>query len=84
MRRCPHCQGVLYDGRLSKCGVCGGKVPEALRFTEQEIAALDQKLSEYRAARQRAEAEAEKEDEWKKGRDGGFAGANGAVFSGGM
>ena len=68
MRRCPNCHCILYDGRLSKCGVCGGDVPESLRFTEQEVATLDHKLEEYRLARKRVEIEAEKEEAERKRR----------------
>jgi hypothetical protein len=41
--RCPACQRSLYDRRLEKCGFCGAEIPQHLRFTAQETAALDAK-----------------------------------------
>ena len=60
--RCPTCQRVLYNRRLAHCGYCGAQIPENLRFTTEEIAALDREiaeLAEQRKVRQRAAEEAE-------------------------
>ena len=60
--RCPNCQRVLYNRRLAHCGYCGAQIPENLRFTTEEIAALDREiaeLAEQRKVRQRAAEEPE-------------------------
>ena len=76
---CPSCQRVLYNRRLTHCGFCGAEIPASLRFTPEEIAALDRKMKEVeemeeqRRQRERAAAEAEKEK--ARRRDAGSAGA---------
>jgi hypothetical protein len=53
---------VLYNRRLKQCGFCGAQIPESLRFTAEETAAIDKKmadLEEKRAQRERAAAEEE-------------------------
>ena len=75
---CPSCQRVLYNRRLTHCGFCGAGIPESLRFTPEEIAALDRKMAEMeeqRRQRERAAAEAEEEKEKARRRDAGSAGA---------
>ena len=75
-QHCPSCKRVLYNRRLTHCGFCGAQIPDDLRFTPEEIAALDQRiaeLEEQRSQRERVAAEEEK-------RDGGDAGGAGAVF----
>jgi ribosomal protein L37E len=60
--RCPTCQRVLYNRRLKQCGFCGAQIPESLRFTPEEIAAIDKRmadLEEQRAQRERAATEEE-------------------------
>jgi hypothetical protein len=60
-KHCPICQKVLYNRRLVQCGFCGAPIPESLRFTTEEIAALDRKmagLEEQRQQRERAAQEA--------------------------
>ncbi len=58
---CPSCQRVLYDCRLAHCGFCGAQIPESLRFTPEEIAALDRKTAELEEQRKRRERAREKE-----------------------
>ena len=48
---CPNCQRVLYNRRLKKCGFCGTLIPEELRFTPAETAALEKKAAELEASR---------------------------------
>jgi len=55
---CPKCQRVLYNRRLKHCGFCGAPIPEELRFTAEEIAALDRQMAELEASRQQREAAA--------------------------
>jgi hypothetical protein len=52
---CPNCQRVLYNRRLKHCGFCGACIPEELRFTPEETAALDCKMAELEASRKRRE-----------------------------
>ena len=59
---CPSCQRVLYSRRLTHCGYCGAQIPEELRFTPEEIAALDQKRAELEAQRKERERLAEEEE----------------------
>ena len=69
---CPSCQRVLYNRRLSQCGFCGADIPEDLRFTTEEIAALDQEmadLEEQRKQRERAAEEARRADGGETGVD---------------
>ena len=54
---CPSCAKVLYSRRLKHCGLCGAEIPEALRFTAEEIAALDRSLAESAARRKENERE---------------------------
>jgi len=42
---------VLYNRRLTRCGFCGAIIPEELRFTPEESAALDLKMAELEASR---------------------------------
>jgi ribosomal protein L37E len=48
---CPKCQRILYNRRLKRCGFCGAPIPEELRFTPEETAALERKAAELEAAR---------------------------------
>jgi ribosomal protein L37E len=48
---CPKCQRVLYNRRLKNCGFCGAPIPEELRFTPEETAALERKAAELEASR---------------------------------
>lgn len=77
---CQSCQRVLYNRRLTHCGFCGAPIPESLRFTPEEIAALDRNMAETeerRKQRERAAAEAEEE---AGRRDAGAAGAASAAL----
>jgi hypothetical protein len=63
---------VLYNRRLAQCGFCGAAIPESLRFTTEEIAALDREaaeLDERRKQRQRAADIKEEEREQKRRAD---------------
>lgn len=46
---CPNCQRPLYNRRLTQCGFCGAPIPENLRFTPDEISALNQQEAEAEA-----------------------------------
>jgi ribosomal protein L37E len=48
---CPKCQRILYNRRLKRCGFCGAPIPEELRFTPEETAALERKAAELEAGR---------------------------------
>ncbi len=71
---CPSCQRVLYNRRLTHCGFCGAPIPQSLRFTPEEIAALDRKMAEMDQQRRERERKAAEEDEARR-RDAGDAGA---------
>ena len=63
---CPNCQRVLYNRRLENCGFCGAAIPQELRFTTEEIAALDRELAVMELFRQRrVEAEAKAGPEFR-------------------
>lgn len=64
---CSTCQREIYNRRLTHCGFCGAEIPAELRFTADEIAALDAQMAEFekeRAEHQRA-LDAEKERQQK-------------------
>lgn len=48
---CPNCQRVLYNRRLKHCGFCGASIPEELRFSPDEAAALERKMADLEASR---------------------------------
>ena len=61
---CPTCKRVLYNRRLTHCGFCGAEIPESMRFTAEETAALDRKMAELEEQRrQRERAKAKEEEE---------------------
>jgi predicted amidophosphoribosyltransferase len=60
-QQCPSCERVLYNRRLALCGYCGAEIPVDRRFTEQEIARLDQEMAELKARSEQREAEREAE-----------------------
>jgi hypothetical protein len=67
---CPACQREIYNRRLTRCGFCGAEIPADLRFSADEIAALDAQMAAFekqRAEHQRA-IDAEKERQ-RKARD---------------
>lgn len=77
---CQSCQRVLYNRRLTHCGFCGAPIPENLRFTPEEVAALDQTMAEMEEQRkQRERAAAEAEEEARRRREAGAAGASSAA-----
>ncbi len=59
---CPSCDKVLYSRRLKQCAFCGAEIPEALRFSAEEIAALDRSLAESAARRKGNEHEFEERE----------------------
>ena len=46
---CPNCQRAIDNRRLTHCGHCGAVIPDRLRFTPEEIAALDRADAEFQA-----------------------------------
>ncbi len=61
---CPTCQRILYNRRLAKCGFCSAPIPESMRFTAAEVAALEQRAAEleksfFERAKAREEEDAE-------------------------
>ncbi len=71
--QCPNCQRVLYNRRLTHCGFCGAQIPQSLRFSSEESAALDRKMTELEVQRRQRERAAAKEDEERR-RNAGDAG----------
>ena len=63
---CPTSQRVLYSRRLKHRGFCGAQIPESLRFTPEEIAAIDQQMAESEKQRKKRERDAEEEDAVKR------------------
>ena len=61
--QCPNCPRLLYDRRLTHCGYCGAPIPESLRFTEEQIAAIDQDMAELEEQQRQRLLAAEKEAE---------------------
>jgi len=74
---CPSCQRVLYNRRLSQCGFCGEDIPENLRFTPEEIAALDRETAELEEQRKQREREAEE----ARRAEGGDTGVDFSAFT---
>ena len=72
---CPTCNRLLYSRRFAKCGFCGAAIPENLRFTDAEIAALDKQIAESAKQRELAREKAEKE-----ARDAANSGDSGIGF----
>ena len=67
---CPSCQRVLYNRRLTRCGYCGAEIPDSLRFTAEEIAALDREIAELDEQRKRRQRAAEEAEQAKGGDPG--------------
>ncbi len=61
--QCPSCHRILYNRRLKNCGFCGAPIPEELRFTAEEAAALDRKMAELEEQRRQRERAAESEQQ---------------------
>jgi hypothetical protein len=62
----PICQRVLYSRRIRHCGFCSAPIPESLRFTPEETAALDQKMAELEEQRIQREHAAAAEEEARR------------------
>ena len=60
--QCPTCQRVLYNRRLKHCGFCGAQIPESLRFTPEEIAAIDRQMAEWEEQRKQRQRVAQEEE----------------------
>ena len=71
---CPTCQRLLYNRRLKHCGFCGAQIPESLRFTPEEITALDKKMAELEAQRIQRERTAAEEEAKRKEAQNQWAG----------
>ncbi len=71
---CPICKRVLYNRRLTHCGFCGAKIPENLRFTPEEIAAVERKMADLEEQRRERERARAKEEEEARRRDSGDPG----------
>jgi len=56
---CQSCNRVLYNRRLRRCGFCGADIPEELRFTPAEIAAIEHKMVELEESRKQRQLAAE-------------------------
>jgi hypothetical protein len=64
---CPTCNRILYNRRLVNCGFCNAAIPEALRFTAEEITVLDRRTAEIeQASRERAQAREDEEELQRK------------------
>ncbi len=69
---CPACRRVLYNRALTHCGFCGAKIPEELRFTPDEIAALEKLKADLQQDQEERERAAAEQGWRKKTDDGGF------------
>jgi hypothetical protein len=54
---------VLYSRRLKSCGFCGAAIPDELRFSPDEIAALDREMAAWEEGRRQREKAREEEAE---------------------
>jgi predicted nucleic acid-binding Zn ribbon protein len=63
---CPSCERVLYSRRLTHCGFCGEGIPEALRFTPEEILELDREIAVLEKARQEKRDREEAEEKLRQ------------------
>jgi len=70
---CPHCKRVLYNRRLKHCGFCGTHIPDNLRFTPEEITALDQKMADLEKQRRQRERLVAEEEEARQRAAGDFS-----------
>jgi hypothetical protein len=59
---------VLYNRRLKNCGFCGTPIPESLRFTPEESAALERKMADLEEQRRQRQLAADKEEAEKRQR----------------
>jgi hypothetical protein len=62
---CPTCQRIIFNRRLAQCEFCGADIPNSLRFSAAEIAALDRKMAESAQRQKQRELEQEEENETK-------------------
>jgi hypothetical protein len=78
---CPSCHRPVAARRRAACVYCGAAIPEELRFTPEESAAVEAELKELE--RRRAEFKAKEEEERREAqrRDGGIDGT-GPMFGG--
>jgi predicted nucleic acid-binding Zn-ribbon protein len=74
--KCPSCQRVLYNRRLKSCGFCGAAIPESLRFTPEETAALERKMADLDEQRRQRQLAADKEQEEARRRESGDTGTD--------
>lgn len=59
---CPQCGFRIFNRRVAKCEKCAAALPAELRYSEDEIAALDAD-HEKSAAERRAREEKERRDD---------------------
>jgi regulator of protease activity HflC (stomatin/prohibitin superfamily) len=64
---------VLYNRRLKHCGFCGAQILESLRFTPEEIAAIDRQMVELEEQRKQRQRAAEEEEAATRRRAEDFA-----------
>ena len=71
---CPKCKRVLYNRRLTHCGFCGAPIPDEMRFTPEENAALERTMAELEAQHRQRQLAADKEEEEARQRASGDPG----------
>jgi hypothetical protein len=69
---CPACQREIYLRRRATCEFCGEALPESVRLSPEELAAIDKEMEEMRARRER---DRKKEEERKRKRSSDDGGA---------
>ena len=58
---CPACEREIYTRRRKTCEFCGAALPEEVRLSPEEIAAVDQEIAEIHARRELAREKEEEE-----------------------
>jgi hypothetical protein len=64
----------LRNRRLKHCGCCGEGIPEALRFTPEEILELDREIAVLEEARQEKRDREEAEEKLRQSNTGSYGG----------
>ena len=67
--RCPSCQRIIFNRRLKNCDFCAAEIPDSLRFTPEEIAALDREMAELASRRKQRDQEADKAEKERRADD---------------
>lgn len=76
---CPDCQRTIYSRRRTTCEWCGKPLPEKLRLTEGEIAAMDAELA--RIEHDRTLRRAKEAKEWEAQRKPASAYVEGSILN---